>query len=345
MEKKVSIIVPVYNAEKYVERCLNSLLAQTYTNIEIIVIDDGSKDGSSRICDNYAGKYERIKVVHTSNGGVSAARNRGIEEAQGEYLTFVDSDDCLNHDMIEYLVFCLEKTKSDVAGCDFYPYSGVRDAEGGEGSGTIGERAAILRQEIKKEEWKIYGELELADGETFIKDGILNGDTRCWSKVYRKTAVGSIRYEEGISIGEDMLFLLALAGRGVRFCRSRYRGYAYFSNEAGAMNRKFKSSYMDQITCWRMALEQIGRIVPPLQLKAASILMISTMLVVGKLAVLEGAERKEYEEYVIACRKQLEECRKVKGAFRMLSFGYRVKVTVYEICPRLYLWGYHLLKA
>ena len=343
MEKKVSIIVPVYNAEKYVERCLDSLLVQTYENTEIIIIDDGSVDGSAHICNSYAIQHNKIKVVHIANVGVSAARNRGIEEAEGEYLTFVDADDCLKYDMIEYLVFCLEETGSDVAGCNFFSFSAAKEVGIVSSKGTAEELAQ--QSEDKKEMWKTYGELQLLCGETFIEAGILNGDTRCWSKVYRRDAVGDIRYEEGISIGEDMLFLLALARKGAKFCRSPYKGYAYFSNETGAMKRGFKDSYMDQIICWRIAMEQIGGSAPHLRAKVASILMISTMLVAGKLAALEGAERKKYREAVSVCRRQLKECKKVKGACKELPIGYRVKVTIYAVCPSLYLWGYHLLKA
>lgn len=96
----VSVIVPVYNVEKYLRDCLNSILAQTYSNIEVILINDGSKDGSGFICDEYAAKDSRIKVLHKENGGVSKARNAGIRIARGEYLSFVDADDTLDCDYI-----------------------------------------------------------------------------------------------------------------------------------------------------------------------------------------------------------------------------------------------------
>lgn len=343
MEKKVSIIVPVYNAEEYIERCLNSLLAQTYTNTEIIIIDDGSVDGSPRICDNYAGSHDRIRIIRTANGGVSAARNRGISEAGGEYLTFVDADDCLKPEMVSYLVFCLEETGSDVAGCGFFSFAAAKDA-GGIDIGEPVKEEPVQQSDDNGQRWKTYGELELLDGEGFIEQGILNGDTRCWSKVYRRKAVRDIRYEEGMTIGEDMLFLLALAEKNARFCRSPYKGYAYYSNEKGAMNHAFKDSYMDQIACWRTAMERIGGSAPHLRAKTASILMISTMLVAGKLAALGSLEREQYREAVNVCRRQLKECRKVKGACKKLPLGYMVKVTIYALCPGLYLWGYHLLK-
>ena len=99
----ISIIVPVYNAEQYLEKCVNSIINQTYTNLEIILVDDGSPDNCGAICDEYAKKDSRIKVIHKSNGGVSSARNRALECLTGEYVAFVDSDDYIHQDYINVL--------------------------------------------------------------------------------------------------------------------------------------------------------------------------------------------------------------------------------------------------
>ena len=118
MEKdKVSIIVPVYNVEKYIEKCLKSLISQSYKNIEIILIDDGSKDNSGKICDTYKRKDSRIKVIHKENAGVSEARNLGIQKATGRYLCFVDADDFVMNDYIEYMHQLIVKESSDIAVC------------------------------------------------------------------------------------------------------------------------------------------------------------------------------------------------------------------------------------
>lgn len=110
----VSIVVPVYNVEKYLNRCISSIVNQTYENIEIILVDDGSKDNSGEICDEWAEKDTRIKVIHKSNGGLSSARNAGASVAQGEYISFIDSDDYIRPIMIKDLVLCCEKYNADI---------------------------------------------------------------------------------------------------------------------------------------------------------------------------------------------------------------------------------------
>lgn len=110
-EPLVSIIIPVYNTEKYLERCINSIMEQTFKDYELLLIDDGSTDRSSSICDDYADKFENIRVIHKTNGGVSSARNTGIIEAEGKYIYFADSDDIVKPDGLESLVRCAEECK------------------------------------------------------------------------------------------------------------------------------------------------------------------------------------------------------------------------------------------
>lgn len=127
MEPLISIIVPVYNVENYVAECITSLINQTYRNIEILLVDDGSTDKSGQICDSFAND-DRIKVFHTKNAGVSAARNYALDRARGDYIGFADSDDRAEPEMFETLLRCAEKSGADVALCDFdseYP-SGIR---------------------------------------------------------------------------------------------------------------------------------------------------------------------------------------------------------------------------
>ena len=116
---QVSIIVPVYQVETYLRQCIDSILAQTFTDFELILVDDGSKDKSGEICEEYAGKDGRVRVIHKENGGLSDARNAGLEQAAGEYFMFVDSDDYIAPTMIERLYNSIQSESADIAACNF----------------------------------------------------------------------------------------------------------------------------------------------------------------------------------------------------------------------------------
>ena len=120
MNKLISVIVPIYNVEQYLETCIESIINQTYKNMEIILVDDGCTDGSARICDEYKKKDDRIKVIHKQNGVVSSARNTGLNIAKGEYVAFVDADDRLDSTIYEKLINSLDDCKSDIAICRYY---------------------------------------------------------------------------------------------------------------------------------------------------------------------------------------------------------------------------------
>lgn len=124
----ISIIVPVYNSEKYLERCINSILNQTYTDFELVLINDGSIDDSGRICDSFAKKDSRIKTIHQTNKGQAEARNRGIFESSGEWLCFVDSDDCINPWYLEYLYRAVLENDVNISACGFIEADCIKES-------------------------------------------------------------------------------------------------------------------------------------------------------------------------------------------------------------------------
>ena len=119
---EVSIIVPVYQVEKYIRQCVDSILAQTFTDFELILVDDGSKDQSGQICDEYAGRDRRVRVIHKENGGLSDARNKGMDQAVGNYFMFIDSDDYTAPTMIECLYKSILNENADIAVCNYLYY-------------------------------------------------------------------------------------------------------------------------------------------------------------------------------------------------------------------------------
>ena len=116
-EELISVILPIYNVEKYLEKCLKSVINQTYKNLEIILVDDGSKDNSPQICDEYAVKDKRIVVIHKSNGGLSDARNAGIEIAKGKYIALIDSDDYVEKDYVQFLYQLIKENNAEMSIC------------------------------------------------------------------------------------------------------------------------------------------------------------------------------------------------------------------------------------
>lgn len=151
----ISVIVPVYNVELYLRKCIDSILAQTYRDLEILVVDDGSTDGSGKICDEYK-KDERVRVFHTENRGLSATRNLGLDKATGEWIGFVDSDDWIEPDMYEVLFRKAEETEADVVECgchaDYtttsYEHRAIQRTVSG-----IDAVKALIRSEIRTQVW------------------------------------------------------------------------------------------------------------------------------------------------------------------------------------------------
>ena len=117
MEEVISVIIPCYNVEKYIDRCMESVLNQTYRELEIILVDDGSTDRTGNICDRYSQIDARVKVIHKENRGLSSARNAGLDICQGDYIFFVDSDDWISHNMYEKMLSSLKSVNADIAVC------------------------------------------------------------------------------------------------------------------------------------------------------------------------------------------------------------------------------------
>ena len=158
MLPKISFVIPVYNAEQYLRRCLDSVLSQTYSNYEIVLVDDGSTDRSACICDDYARDYSNVSVYHIPNGGASLARKKGIDVAQGEYLTFVDSDDYIAPDYLSILYHLIERYKTKLSAC------GVKRTEEREKyvPGVIGKEELLTFEKLmprffKYEFWGFLG--------------------------------------------------------------------------------------------------------------------------------------------------------------------------------------------
>ena len=176
---EVSIIVPVYQVEKYIRQCVDSILAQTFTDFELILVDDGSKDMSGQICDEYAGMDERVKVIHKENGGLSDARNRGMDQAAGKYFMFVDSDDYIAPTMVESLYSRILCENADIAACNFlFAFDNAREKN--------------FSTEIEAEVWTGPDIFYYRKNERNY--GIW---TVAWNKLYKRETFGNVRFRFG----------------------------------------------------------------------------------------------------------------------------------------------------
>lgn len=175
--KKISVVVPVYNVEAFLERCVHSLCRQTYTNLEIILVDDGSPDHSGDLCDTLAARDNRIVVIHKQNGGLSDARNTGIAHATGDYIAFVDSDDWYDPTMLEVLLTLCEQHGAQIAECSFRSVYHDRIQAETNCSGSVMEFTPVQAIESNLD-WKYCKPV-------------------AWNKLYRKDIIGEIRYPVG----------------------------------------------------------------------------------------------------------------------------------------------------
>ena len=207
----ISVIVPVYNVEAYLPKCVDSILAQTYKTLEIILVEDGTKDSSGKICDEYAKKDSRIRVVHKENGGLSSARNAGMDIARGDYFGFVDSDDWIEPEFYETMLSAAQKHDADLVCCGRFDVDGV-----------TGEKTVGLCH--PKEE--VISAMEML-GRVFVWD---NCDSAAWDKLYRRELFDEIRYPLGV-YSEDVAIFYKLMEKANRVALVPKPMYNYLHRE------------------------------------------------------------------------------------------------------------------
>lgn len=236
----ISIIVPVYNVEPYLENCLISIINQTYKNLEIILIDDGSKDNSGKICDEYAKKDNRIIVIHKENGGVSSARNAGLQIAGGAYIGFVDPDDWIANDMYETLYLNAKKYNADVSVCKFKIY---KDRNFIKINHQINNDAILLNQ--KKSMYYMLS----------YKEGYSCGPC---NKLYRKDIIR--KFNKKISIAEDLLYNFKIylkITKGTVF-ENNEKYFYFYRDDSACHSLEFKKANLLEIKIWNKILQEIS---------------------------------------------------------------------------------------
>lgn len=222
----VSIIVPVYKAEKYIHQCIDSLLAQTYSNIEVILVDDGSPDHCGKICDEYAAKDCRVKVIHQQNGGVSVARQKGLDHATGEYSIHADPDDWVELNMIEELVAKAVADNADMVICDFYRESKSEKTRDCQNPGDDLSASAVLRKILSQQ---------------------LHGS--CCNKLVNRSRIEGIGFTpEDLCILEDELYNIRILARKIKVSYLPKAFYHYrVDNEHSLCNTISEKSFKSKV--------------------------------------------------------------------------------------------------
>jgi len=285
MKKKlITIIVPIYNVSDYLERCLKSIIKQTYKNLEIILVDDGSTDGSSLICDEYALKDNRIKVIHKKNGGLSDARNKGIDIANGEYIMFVDSDDYIALDLTKFLYNSLVKNKADISTCLYQCFHDKED---------------VL---------DFYDNTEYVCSNTEALEKMLyqkNCTTSAWGKLYKASLFEDIRYPKD-KICEDLDTTYLLFSKASKVVINTIKKYFYFQRSSSIINSKFNPKRMDALNFAKKQTDYIIKNHPNIFQSAMNREFMEAIFILGSMDNLN-----DNNDYINSLNNTIKATRKI----------------------------------
>lgn len=276
-EALISVIVPIYRVEEYLPRCIDSLLAQTYQNIQIILVDDGSPDACGRICDEYASTDKRIQVIHKENGGLSDARNAGLSAAKGDYIAFVDSDDWVASEYLERMQQSLCKHDADICECSVQRTNGD-----------------VLPVKSEKKTERVFGT------EAALAELIQDGDCRqhVWNKLYRRSCLIDITFPVG-KTNEDEFWTYRVFGNAQTIVRIDDVLYFYFQRPGSIMGSQYSLKRLDALEAKQERQRYLEKNYPALA-DAAKVNLFACCIYAGQMAMmfLKGTERQQARERI-----------------------------------------------
>ena len=281
-EEKISIIVPVYNVEAYLERCVESILKQTYTNLEILLVNDGSTDKSGEICDKLALRDHRIRVIHKENGGLSDARNRGIDEASSNLIGFIDSDDYIDEDMYETLYRQMVASKADLSMCGHYDvYHQIPE-----------------KQVAEIKTWELMPEEAI---KMVMEAKILS--VTAVNKLYKKALFEQLRFRIG-KIAEDAFIMVDLIHQCSKIVATNEKKYYYVHRENSITTQKFSLKFLNVIEAYEQNAKMISENYPDLYDVAIMRLNWAYFYVLDRLLVDNDFKDKVLEDRLISYLKK-----------------------------------------
>lgn len=296
MEPLISVIVPVYKVEAYLCKCIDSILAQTYTNLEIILVDDGSPDNCPAICDEYAEKDSRVRVIHKENGGLSDARNAGLNICSGEYISFVDSDDWLEPDMYEKLLANMIQFGTEMSVC------GVSD--------DVEENGNYRSVKVSD-----YGDKTFAESNVEAMKRYFLGSWAAWDKLYKASLFNGIRYPVG-EINEDEAIVLQLLEKCSKVVYTNDVCYHYIRRPDSITTAEFNPQKLIWVKHCQDNLEWIREYHPELVPEAAARYRGSLMWSLTEMALSDA-------NFKIDIQMMLAELKTNRKLFLRHPFQYR----------------------
>ena len=319
---KVSIIVPVYQVEKYLEKCVDSILAQTLADIEVLLVDDGSDDSCGTICDRYQRRDERVRVIHKRNGGISDARNAALDIATGEYIGFVDGDDHIEADMFEYLYrLCIEHG-SEMSACNM-----TLEYEGGwEPAKPITENRIAILSPVE-----FYREM-------MRPDRLLRMNV--WNKLYRADLFRNVRFPAGKAY-EDVGTVYKAVFRCSRISYGSYRKYHYLIRGGSTCQVRYSRLERDRYEMTNRMLEYIRTNEPSLLQDAVAYRMTNCFLTIANKMISSNYYDKRFmNELRAELRKDFAVI--FRPGIRSLK---RIQLVLLAADYHLYCYSYRLVKA
>lgn len=305
--KLVSVIVPVFNVEEFLTECIDSILSQSYKNLEIILVDDGSKDSSGSICDKYAQTDSRIKVVHKENGGLSSARNAGIENATGEYIIFVDSDDVIETKAVENLLNAILRQ-----GCPIVRMNMTSNFE------ELGNSSNI--NTIKKNSAEDY----------LKKICTYRGSVSFCDKIFLKSVFHNYRFKLGVTNEDLLLFSTILIENKYDVFEIDYNGYYYRKRENSITSKKFGKSIQDSVENCEYLLELSSHYMPEISPYFCQLILYQAMCYFIQMPKSYIKEKNIGYLKIFKIFKENKE--HIKGAF--FSFKFKMFIRLCILSPK-----------
>lgn len=317
MEPLISVILPIYNIKSYLDKCMESLFAQTYKHLEIIMVDDGSTDGSEKLCDEYLAKDNRVRVFHKKNGGLSDARNYGIERSDGEYITCIDPDDFVDKDYVEYLYHLLNKFGCKMSICQHRVVfdSGKIEEKGFSGAEVLSNKRCIERM--------LYHDVV---------------DTSAWAKLYHKSLFDTVQYPVG-KLFEDIATTYKLMLQCDKIVVGYQSKYNYIIRSNSIVNGKFNPKKLDLLEMTDSMGEEVLTVYPDLKNAVLRRRVYARFSTLNQMLYVQGYEkvRKKIIDFInkhsVEVLQDTRTPRRDKAAICLLKCGY----PVYRFCWRSYL--------